>query len=81
MYRAPVSAIQQTLIVSWFSIDILDKDRDHVFVGVSVEMMDFVAFVEQIGKSVWWWRVDNSGRDDVWHVSEVTVFRDTKFWI
>lgn len=81
MYRAPVSAIEETLIVPWFSVHILDEDWYHVFISLSIKMMDLVSFVEQIGETVWRWGVDDGGRNDVWHVSKVTIFWNTKLWI
>ena len=41
---------------------------------LSIEMMDSVALVEDIGHHVRGWRVDNSRRNDVGHISEVLIF-------
>ena len=39
-------------------------------------MMSFVALVEYIRHHVWWWRIDDSRGNNVWHVPKVLVLRD-----
>src|SRR5690242_2210507 len=70
---APVSVRKEVVVVSLLSIYAMSENWDHVFVSVSVEVMYFVALVEDVGHHVRWRRVDNGGRDDVRHVSGVFV--------
>jgi hypothetical protein len=40
---------QKPLVVPWSAVDVGQEDGIHVFVRVIVEMMDLVAFVQNIG--------------------------------
>ena len=57
--------------------DIMSEHRYHILISLLIEMMSFIAFVENVGHVVWWRRVDNCGRNYVGHVSMVFILRDT----
>ena len=44
----PVPTWQEMLILEWLAINILRENGDHIFVGIGVEMMNFVASVPVI---------------------------------
>ena len=44
-------------------------------------MVNPISFVEEISKSIWRWGVNDSGRYDIWHVTEVTIFGNLKLGI
>jgi hypothetical protein len=54
---------------------------DHVFVGLLVEMMDFVALVQDVSHQVWRWRICDRRRDNIGHIAGILVFRKTKLWV
>lgn len=52
----------------------MGKHRNHVLIGVTVEMVSLVTPIENIGHVVWWRRIDDGRRDDISHVAMVSVF-------
>lgn len=79
--RAPVAVGKKTFVVSRLAFDSVGEHRDHVLIGVLVQMMYLVALVEDVGHEVRRRRVDDSGRDNVWHVAEILVFGKFEFGI
>lgn len=81
-------------ILSRFAINIMSKHWYHVLISLklcqysyvdrrnvyylSVQMMHLVAPVEDISHHFCWRCIDNSGGDNVCHVSMITVFRYLK---
>jgi hypothetical protein len=87
--RAPVSSWQQTLVVSRFPIDIVGKHWNHAFLGLFpsvvylrgnfmklylvIEMVNLIAFVEDIAHHFGRGRVYDGGRDYIGHISMILV--------
>ena len=80
-YRAPVPSREQSLIVSILTINIVRKDRNHIFIRIGVHVMDLVSLVEEICKHFGRWCIHNSGRDDVRHVAIILVLGNTESWV
>ena len=68
----------------WYHVLISLKLRQYNYIVrrnvyyLGVQMMHLVALVENISHHFWWRCIDNSGRDNVSHVSMITVFRYLK---
>lgn len=77
--RAPVAAGEKVLVVSSLSVDIVGEYRDHIFVRVGVQVVHFVAFVQDIRHHVWWWCIYDGRRGDVEHISVVKILGDAEF--
>jgi hypothetical protein len=77
--RAPVSTREKVLVIPRLAIDVVRKHGYHVFIGVGVEMVDLVAFVENIRHHIGRRGVDYCRRYNVGHVSMIAVFGDAEF--
>lgn len=51
----------------------MSEHRDHVFLGIVIEVVRFIALVQNISHHLWRWRIDDCGGDDVGHVPMVPV--------
>lgn len=80
-YRTPVAVREKPFIVSWLAFNPMGKHRDHVLVGILVEVVHLVALVEDVCHQVWWWSVDDGRRDDIRHVAKVFVFGQLKLGV
>lgn len=61
------------IVVSLLSVHVVCEDRNHVLVGVGIQVVDLVALVENVGHHVWRGRVDNGRRDNVGHIPRILV--------
>jgi hypothetical protein len=64
---------KQVIVVSLLTIYTMSEDWNHTLISVGIEMMNFVAFVQDISHHVGWGRIDDSRGDDIWHVSGILV--------
>lgn len=53
---------KEGIVVPRFTINTVLEDGNHGLVCLFVKVVDFVAFIEQIGDNVGRWAIDNSGR-------------------
>jgi hypothetical protein len=68
-------------VVTRFSVNIILEDRDHILIGILIQMMDLISPVENICKHISRRGVDNRTGDDVRHVSMVAIFRNAEFLV
>jgi len=59
----------------------MSKYRYHVLIRLCVQVVYFVSLVKDISKCVWRWRIHDSRRNDIRHVTEVVVLCYTEFGI
>jgi hypothetical protein len=38
----------------------MGEDWDHIFVGISIKVMNFVPPVQDIRHRIWWWSIGDS---------------------
>ena len=58
--RTPVATRQKAFVVPYSPVDIMREHGNHVFVCFMVEMVNFVAFVENIAHHFWRGRIYDS---------------------
>jgi len=59
----------------------MGKHGNHVLICLVIEMVDFVSPVEDVCEHVSGRCVDDCGRDDIWHVSVVTILGYSKLLV
>ena len=61
------------IVVSLLTIHPMSEDWNHTLIGVGIEMMNFVALVQDISHHIGWRCIDDSRRNDIRHVPGILV--------